>query len=308
MDEATAIRMFVQVVRAESFSEAARRLGLTPSSVSRTIGSLEDALGVRLLNRTTRRLQLTEAGQVYFEHAVRIAGELDQARRAVVELQTVPRGLLRVTAPSAFGRVHVAPLLPEFLRRHPEVEIELLTSDQVVDLVEEGMDVAVRIGALPDSTLVARRLAPVVRVICASPQYLARHGAPASPEALREHQCLTFRFNTAGSLWRPGSNVWRLSDGDTVHEIQVTGRMRANNPDSLVQAALEGLGLVLMPRWLVSDELRAGALETVLEGYQVSPSAIESAIYAVYPSSRHVSPKLRAFIDHLAEHFATETF
>jgi DNA-binding transcriptional LysR family regulator len=308
MDEAAAMRMFVQVVRAESFSAAARRLDLTPSSVSRAVSGLEDELGVRLLNRTTRRLRLTEAGQVYYEHAARIATELDDARRAVSELQAVPRGLLRVSAPLAFGRVHVAPMLPQFLRNHPQVEIEFLTTDQLVDLVEEGIDVAVRIGALPDSTLIARRLTGLTRVVCASPAYLEREGEPRCAEDLASHQCLTFRFNTAGSLWRPGSNVWRLSDEHGVRDVQVSGRLRSNSPHALVGAALEGLGLILMPRWLVFEHLESGVLRSVLDDYHVSPSAIESAIYAVYPSSRHVTPKLRAFVDHLAEHFEDASF
>ena len=303
MDSLTGMRLFEQVVRAESFSEAGRQLGLVPSSVSRQINALEDGLGVRLFNRSTRKLSLTDAGQLYHDRVARILSDIDAANRAVVELDAEPRGTLRINALLVFGRVHVAPLIPEFLARYPDVQIDFTTTDQLVDLVEEGADVAIRIGERKDSSLVARKLAPLRRIICGSPTYLAAHGAPQRPEDLADHNCLTFRLQTAGSLWRPGADVWRLRGQDGVVDVAVSGRLRANGVDVLLEASRAGLGLVLMPIWMVGDDIRGGRLRPVLSQYRVSPTTIDAAIYAVFPASRHLSPKVRVFIDYLAERF-----
>ncbi|MCP5150278.1 MAG: LysR family transcriptional regulator [Ectothiorhodospiraceae bacterium] len=300
------IESFVRVARAGSFSAAAKELGVGVSSVSRQISALEDALGARLLQRTTRRLGLTEAGHRYLDHASRILGEVEEARREILDLEEEPRGLLRVTAPVTFGRVHISPAVAAFLCRHPAVAVELWTTDQVVDLVEEGFDVAVRIGALHDSGLVARRLAPMRRVICASPAYLAAHGTPDDAAALAGHECLTFRFHQSSTVWRQGASVWRIQGPDgAIEEVTVGGRLEANTAETLLDAALAGHGLVLVPVWMVVDELRSGRLVAVLPEHRVSPSAIDSGIYAVYPSRRHVSAKLRAFVDFLVERFET---
>lgn len=301
MESLAPMRHFVATVRGGSFSEAARQLGCTPSAVSRQVGALEADLGVRLFTRTTRRLSLTEAGATLFEQAERILGEIDDMQESVRAVDARPRGLLSVTAPIVYGRLHLAPLLPDFLARYPEVHLNLVLSDSVVDLLENDMDVAVRIAALPDSSLIARRLAPVERVICGSPAYLQRRGMPATPAALTDHDCLPFRFHTAANVWRAGSNVWRLQGEAGVEEIAVSGPFTANNADALVTAALAGLGLILVPTWLVSDHLRDGALVPVLGDYLVSPSELEMAIYAVYPSGRFLSPKTRAFIDFLVQ-------
>lgn len=300
------MRLFVATVRGGSFSEAARQLGCTPSAVSRQVGALEADLGVRLFTRTTRRLNLTEAGTALLEQSERILGEIDAMREAVRAVDASPRGLLRVTAPIVYGRLHLVPLLPEFLERHAEVEVNLVLSDAVVDLLENDIDVAVRIAALPDSTLIARRLASVERVICGSPAYLQQRGIPAAPADLREHACLPFRFHTAANVWRSGSNVWRLEGEDGLEEVSVNGPFTANNADALVIAALAGLGLILVPTWLVSDHLREGALVPVLGDYRVSPSDIETSVYAVYPSGRFLSPKVRAFIDFLVDHLGEQ--
>lgn len=295
------MRLFVATVRGGSFSEAARQLGCTPSAVSRQVGALEADLGVRLFTRTTRRLNLTEAGATFYEQSERILGEIDEMRETVRALDASPRGQLRVTAPIVYGRLHLVPLMPEFLGRHPDVRLNLVLSDSVIDLLENDVDVAVRIAALPDSSLIARRMASVTRIICASPAYLASRGTPATPAELRDHDCLPFRFHTAASVWRAGSNLWRLKGGDGLEEIPVTGPFTANNADALVSAALAGLGLILVPTWLVSDHLRDGTLCPVLSDYRVSPTDIDTAVYAVYPSGRFLSPKVRAFIDFLAE-------
>jgi DNA-binding transcriptional LysR family regulator len=295
------MRLFVATVRGGSFSEAARQLGCTPSAVSRQVGALEADLGVRLFTRTTRRLNLTEAGTTLFEQSARILGEIDDMRESVRAVDARPRGLLSVTAPIVYGRLHLAPLLPAFIDRYPEVRLNLVLSDAVVDLLENDIDAAVRIAALPDSTLIARRLDSVTRVICASPAYLDRRGTPSTPAELSNHDCLPFRFHTAANVWRAGSNLWRLQGNAGVEEISVSGPFTANNADALVTAALAGLGLILVPTWLVADLLRDGRLVPVLADHAVSPSDVETAVYAVYPSGRFLSPKTRAFIDFLVE-------
>ena len=301
MESLAPMRHFVATVRGGSFSEAARQLGCTPSAVSRQVGALEADLGVRLFTRTTRRLSLTEAGTTLFEQSQRILGEIDDMQESVRAVDSRPRGLLSITAPIVYGRLHLAPLLPAFIARYPEVRLNLVLSDSVVDLLENDIDVAVRIAALPDSSLIARRLASVTRIICASPAYLERRGTPATPADLTDHDCLPFRFHTAANVWRAGSNVWRLQGNAGVEEISVAGPFTANNADALVTAALAGLGLILVPTWLVSDHLRDGALRPVLTDFRVSPSDVETAIYAVYPSGRFLSPKIRAFIDFLVD-------
>ena len=225
-------------------------------------------------------------------------------RESVRAVDSRPRGLLGVTAPIVYGRLHLAPLLPAFLARYPEVSLNLVLSDSVVDLLENDIDVAVRIAALPDSSLIARRLASVTRVICASPTYLERRDTPRLAADLQEHDCLPFRFHTAANVWRAGSNVWRLQGDGGVEEVAVDGPFTANNADALVTGAIAGLGLIQVPTWLVSDHLRDGTLTPVLTDYAVSPSEVETAVYAVYPSGRFLSPKVRAFIDFLVNALA----
>lgn len=304
MDTIETMRLFVHAARSENFSQTGRQLGLAPSSVSRQIGALEDALGVRLLNRTTRKVHLTEAGSLYLERAARILADVDETNRAITELDSAPQGTLRVTAPVVFGQEHIAPVLPGFLHTYPQVHVELFASDQLVDLVQDGFDVGIRVGALEHSSLAARKLAPMCRVICASPQYLDLHGEPQAPKDLSHHNCLIFRFFAATSLWRAGARSWVLQDeGGQQSEVMVKGTLQANNAGVLVEAALQGLGLVLLPDWMVGGHLATGRLRPVLTRYRVSPSAIESAIYAVFPTRRHLSPKVRVFVDFLAAHF-----
>ncbi|MCB1740836.1 MAG: LysR family transcriptional regulator [Gammaproteobacteria bacterium] len=302
MESLQSMHLFVRVVRAGSFSAAGRDLGLAPSSISRQVNALEDELGVRLLNRTTRALNLTQAGMVYFERASQILDDVEAAHREVSELDAKPRGTLRITAPVTFGRLHVATALPGFLALNPELQVEFTASDQVVDLIEEGVDVAIRIAPLKDSSLVARRLAPMHRVICASPDYLRIHGVPRTPQDLAEHQCLVFRSQSSSNLWRPGGGSWMLKSAEESVEMQVQGRFVSNNADVLVEAARQGLGLVHMPNWLVADDVRCGRLQQVLPEYQVGPDDRNVAIYAVYPSRRHLSAKIRAFVDYMSEH------
>lgn len=296
METGAAMRLFVAVVDAGSFSEAGRRLGLAPSSVSRGVSSLEDKLGVRLLDRTTRRLALTEAGRLYHESASRVLADMEAANQAVSRFEAAPRGTLRLNTGVVFGRLHIAPALPEFLRRYPEIIIDLTLTDNYVDLVEEGADLAIRIGELRDSALIARKLAPNRRIICASPAYFEAHGRPEKPTDLCQHNCLAYKYQAGGKL------AWRLRapDGED-HTLAVEGNLYVNNADALHAAALEGLGIVILPSWVVGPDIQAGKLCNAFPGWQVTPTAMDTAIYAVYPHNRHLSPRVRAFIDYLVE-------
>jgi len=284
---------FARVAETGSFSEAARRLRSSKSVVSRQIAALESELGVRLLHRSTRALTLTEAGRGYFDQLVRILADIDEANLSVSHLQAAPRGRLRVNAAMSFGIRHLAPAIPDFLARCPEVKIDLTLNDRFVDLVDEGYDMAVRIGHLIESSLVARRLAPLRRVVCASPAYLAARGVPATPDDLAGHECLRYSNIPVGDEW-----TFTAPDG-RARSAEVTGRLRVNNGDALRIAALEGLGLACLPTFIVGEDLRAGTLVPVLEG-----AAHQSGgVFAVYPHARHLSPKVRAFIDFLVERF-----
>jgi DNA-binding transcriptional LysR family regulator len=304
MDDLGNMRVFLAVARLGSFSEAGRQLDLAPSSISRQISQLEDSLGVRLFTRTTRSLTLTGAGEMWAERAARILLELEEAREAVRDFDAAPKGVVRVSAPIAFGRLHAAPAIIDFLQSYPDISVEYGLTDRNVDLIEEGMDVALRIGRLPDSSLIARRLAPMARVICASPRYLERRGVPTSPADLANHDCLTFRLYDAGSIWRPGADLWSLHGPDGVFELPVKGPLKASSAEVLVRAALADLGLILVLDWLVEPFMRTGELVHVLGDYRIADDMGDGAIYAVYPSGRYVPAKVRVFIDYMAAHFA----
>ncbi|HKN27373.1 MAG TPA: LysR family transcriptional regulator [Roseiarcus sp.] len=298
MDRFAALEAFVRVAEAQSFSEAARRLRVTKSVVSRYVGALEAELGVRLLHRTTRSLSLTEAGRGYFERAARILSDVEDADRAVSQLRAAPRGRLRVSAPMSFGFLHLAPALIDFLARFPEVTVDVAMNDRFVDLVDEGFDVAVRIGAMEDSSLVARKLAPARLAICASPAYLAARGAPQTPEDLKAHECLTNSNLALSREWRfmaPDGSLW---------PVAVNGRLSANNGDALRVCALGGLGLANIPTFIVGADLQSGALVTVLDKF----ISQDMTISAVYPHSRHLSPTVRAFVDFLVDRFGPRPY
>ena len=298
MDRLAAIEAFVKVAETQSFSEAARRLRSSKSVVSRQIAALETELGARLFHRTTRSMTLTEAGRGYFERTSRILADIEQANLSVSRLQSAPRGQLRVNAPMSFGMLHLAPALPDFLLRWPDVQADITMNDRFVDLVDEGFDVAVRIGNLADSGLVARRLAPIRRVICASPAYLGTRGVPASPDELKAHDCLCYSNRALSREWR-----FVAQDGRP-WPIEVHGRLTANNGDTLKVAALKGLGFVDLPTFLVGDDLLAGKLVAVLDEFV----AQDMTLNAVYPHSRLLSPKVRAFVDFLAERFGPRPY
>ena len=302
MDNVKAMRLFLTVVQTGSLSGAGRQSGLSPASVSRQITALEDDLGVRLLNRTSRRLSLTEAGQFYLEHAERLLQDIDELRDAVSQMAVKPRGTLRIQSRISLGTQHVAPLIPTFLALYPDLKIDLWLTDNDLDLTEHGIDLAIRTGNLSDSTLIGRRLASSPRVICASPEYWAEHGKPATPEALMDHNCLTYRFEfgTAAALWQ-----FRINTGQSIN-IQVAGNFQTNNGEALRVATLSGLGVAMLPAWSVKDHLKAGSLERVLSDYETTVSDLDFGIYAVYLSRRNLSAKTRLFVDHLVTEFSKQ--
>jgi len=286
------LRVFVAVMRRGSFSAVARDRGVAPSSVSRAIESLERRLGTRLLQRTTRRLAPTEAGAAYFERIEALIDDLERASTAVADLAAGPRGTLRVTASVSFGLTWIAPMLAAFLDAHPELQLEMVYTDAVVDLAAERIDVAVRHGPLADSTLVARRLRPVTYVLCASPAYLRRHGTPSSPDDLAAHRCLG--FSTAAARAR-----WRFQPRAGGAEATVQPRTVMNNGIALERCALDGGGVVLLSDWLVAAALRSGALVRLLPEHDATPTEFEPALWIVYPSRHYVPRKVELFVDFL---------
>lgn len=295
MDPVGGMALFVAVVENHSFRGAADQVGMTPSAVSKQISRLEDRLGARLLNRTTRRLGLTEVGAVYFEHARRILEDIEEAERAVSESLAVPRGLLRLSVPLSFGRVKIAPLLSDFLQRYPEVRMSVYSHDREVDLIAEGYDLAIRVGSLQDSSMIARRLTVNRRWVCGAPSYFERYTPPETPEDLTRHNCL---INLAYSPQRS----WWFKDQDQYYQVPVTGSLEYDNPLALREAALRGLGLVLLPSYIVQGDLAEGRLVRVLRDF----ISEEADVFLIYPSSRHVTPKVRVFVDFLLDAFRDE--
>jgi DNA-binding transcriptional LysR family regulator len=288
------LEAFIAVVEAGSFTAAAERLDIAKSAVSRRVTALEERLGVQLLRRTTRRLNLTETGRSFYEHSARILADLDEAEAAVLQQHGELRGSLRVALPLSFGARHMYRPIAEFSRRHPRVSFDLDLNDRRIDLIAEGVDVAVRIGRLSDSTLIARRLFEARTVVCASPDYLQRRGMPQTPDDLADHDCLVY-----ANL--PDPTKWVCTGEDGVrHPIDVTERMTASSGDFLCECAMEGLGLVLQPTFIAGEAISRGELQPVLTDYQwpVTPA------YAIYPPTRHLSYRVREFIDFLAEYFA----
>ena len=288
-----ALAVFASVVQEKGFTAAARRLAMSKSAVSKLVAQLEDQTGVRLLQRTTRRLSLTDAGAALYEHCTRIVSEADQAILAINQLQAQPRGLLRVSAPLAFGARHLGVALAQFGGRYPDVQLNIELSDRFVDLIDEGFDVAVRIARLPDSTMFARKLCAMPTIALAAPAYLAVHDVPEHPRALTHHNCLLYSYAAAG-------DAWPFRDNGQDIAVHVRGSLRTNNGDVMLAAAKAGLGIAVLPAFIADADLSCGALVEVLGAYR----AQASAVYAVYPHNRHLSTKVRAFVDFLAAHFA----
>lgn len=297
MDTIDGMRTFVAVVSEGSFSRAAERLELSPQLVSKYVSQLEARLGVRLMNRSTRRLSLTEAGRAYVDRCRQILADLADMESAVGDMSAKARGELRINAPMSFGVTHLSPAIAAYQQQQPDVTVDLSLNDRVVDVVSEGYDIGIRIAQLEPSTLVARKLAPVHLAVCASPDYLTRAGVPQTPEDLSMHECLRYAY------WAE-QDQWLFSrDGET-QKIRVKGSFSANNGDALRLAALAGRGLVLQPTFIVADDLRAGRLQQVLGDYALR----ELGLYAVYAHRQYLSAKVRTFIDFLVDYFGSPPY
>ena len=297
MDRLGEMEVFAAVAEEGSFTVAARQLGISTSAASKHVIALEERLGARLLNRTTRRLSLTEAGRDFREWCERIAADVAEAEQSVASLQAEPRGVLRVNAPMSFGQLHLGPVLSDFLVQYPRVHVDMTMTDRRSDIVEEGFDLAIRIGTLTDSSLVARRLAESRRVVCAAPSYLAAHGTPKTPHDLADHNCL-------GHASLPGAEEWTFVGPDGELSVRATGSLTVNNGDMLRLAALAGSGLALLPTFIVGSDIADGRLRAVLRDYELPPHPIS----AVYAAGRPVAAKVRAFIDHLVACFGAAPY
>lgn len=293
MDKLEAMQSFVRVVSAGSYTEAARQLGRTRSAVSKAVMALEHLLGVRLLDRTTRKVRPTEAGLAYYERSAAVLAQIEESEIQIAGLHDAPRGVLRINGPMSFGTAYLAGAVADFLGTHPEVKVELLLNDRFIDPLEEGVDVTVRIGELADSSLIARRIASTRRVLVAAPAYLARHGTPGAPEELSRHRCLVYGQMAARQRWH------LQRDGETI-AVPVTSALCANNGEVLRDAACKGLGIALLPTVIAGEAMKAGRLATVLGRY--SPPALP--IHALYAPNRYLAAKTRLFIDFIADRFA----
>lgn len=287
------IEVFVHVVQSGSFTSAARELGISKSYVSKQVRALEERLGARLLHRTTRTLAPTDAGQAFADRCTALLEELDDAERAVAALQDSPRGTLRVTAPVSFGLSYVAPVLAEYLAEHDDLEALVDYSDRKVDLVDEGFDLAIRVGRMQDSSLIARRLAPVDALLVSSPGYVETHGMPTHPDDLRDHSCLVYSL-----LETPTSWTLFPRDGGEPARVRVTARVVSNNGEALLQAARNGVGIAALPDFMVYEDIAAGRLVNVFPGWSTME---HGGCWAVYPHSRHLAAKVRMFVDRLAD-------
>lgn len=285
---------FSQLARCGSLTAAARELGISAAAVSKRLIQMESRLGAPLLHRTTRRIGLTHEGEVYLEHARRILAEIDDMERLVGGASAAPRGLLRVNATLGFGRSHIAPLVGTFARLHPQVQVQLQLTVNPPPLTDDGWDVCVRFGEPPDARVIARRMAPNRRLLCAAPSYLAAHGIPRTPQDLAHHNCIGIRQGDEGY------GVWRLTQGKRTAAIKVRGSLSTNDGEIAVNWALAGHGIVLRAEWDIARYLRSGRLRQVLDGYE-TPGA---DIHLVYPQRHQLSARVRAFADHLGGHFS----
>lgn len=295
MDRLRAFEVFAAVVGRGSFTRAADALDTSPANVTRYINELEAHLGTRLLNRSSRKLSLTESGEALYERSKSILEEVADAEALASSATLQPRGRLRINAPVSFGIRHLAPLWPRFMQSYPEVELDIALSDRVVDIVEEGYDLAIRISRTGPATHAARKLATSCNILCAAPDYLKKHGRPAVPADLAGHSCLGYTYAAT-------ANEWHFTDNEgRPHAVKVNYIMHANNGDTAREAAVAGLGIIWQPAFLVGEDLREGRLVPLLPGYRMP----EIDVLAVYPSRRHLSAKVRVMVDFLVEAFKT---
>ncbi len=296
MDKLLSMQVFVKVVEQGSFARAAERLEISTSAASRHVNELEAALGTRLLHRTTRRLSLTESGQAYFERCVQLLADIEETERLVSSTATHPTGTIKLTCSITFGVRRLAPAIGAFQSQYPAVRFDCSLSDRFIDLVEEGLDLAIRIGNLGATNMVARKIGEARLIVCAAPSYLKKHGTPQHPEDLTAHNCFTYEYVASKNLWR-----FKAKDGTEIN-AHIGGSVHANNGEMLSSIAAEGVGIVIEPDFIVGPLIESGRLVPILQDFD----APRSGIYAVYPSRRHLSGKVRAFVDFLAAHFAGE--
>ncbi len=301
LENLVGMAIFARVAEARSFSAAARRLGISKSAVSKHVARLERELQARLLNRTTRTLSLTDVGTTFYQHCARVVQEAEAAEVAVSRLGSAPSGVLKVTAPAAFGRMHVASAVPEFLARYPDIRLEMDLIDRGADLAEEGIDVAIHLfGELAPNT-VARKLAPIRWVVCASPQYLKKYGTPQSLDALASYNCLFYSFRSMHSDWK-----FRAPDGSIV-SVRVGGNFIATNSLAIREVVLRDVGIAMSPTFVVGDDLRAGTLKALFTDFEAL-GTFGSHINAVYLPNRYLSPKVRAFVDFFVDRFGPQPY
>ncbi|MEM7595494.1 MAG: LysR family transcriptional regulator [Cyanobacteria bacterium P01_A01_bin.83] len=300
MDRLTAMEAFAKVVETGSFSEASRQLGLAVSSVTRQVNSLEKMLHTQLTNRSTRSITLTPQGRRYYEKVVQILQDVEAANLSVAEQDEIPRGSLRVSLPVAFGRLYIAPLIQDFLKQYPEMKLNLTLSDTLANPVEEELDLVIRFGNLDRSgaSWLVRKIASYTRKVGASPLYLEQNGTPKHPHDLVDHNCLCFSYST-------GFEIWRFKRDQEVCEVRVNGSLVANNSEVLRQACLDGTGLILMPTWLIGEDIQEGKLKAVLNDFEFHPHEdMDTGIYALYLSNRRHSLRVKTFIDFLVRHLS----
>ncbi len=292
MDKLISMRVFARVAKLGSFSAAAEDLDISKAMASKHITALENTLGVRLLNRTTRKISLTEVGAAYRERVKLILAEIEETELSVSHLNTEPRGTLKMMAPPSFGAFHLSRAAADFMDEYPDINVELILSDREADLAEEGLDLSFHLGELSDSSLIARKIASARMVVCASPEYLEKHGVPATPEDLVDHTCLLFtaRFPV---------NEWSFKRGEESLSIKVSGCMKSNVAEALRVGAIKGLGLIQHPTYMVGEDIKLGRLQVVLEEFE----SAERPIYLMYLHRQHLSAKVRTFVDYLQKRF-----
>jgi len=295
------LKLFIEVMHKRSFTEIAKARGIAPSSVSRTITTLESDIGIRLFQRTTRKVMPTEAGMLYFERISLVLDELAAAQQIAADLSNTPKGKLRVTAPTVFGEMHIVPLLPELANQYPDLHIELDLNDAYIDLVEERVDIAIRIGSLQNSSYIARKLADMAFYITASQAYIDKYDKPEIPDQLKEHNCLLFP--------RAGHNLnWTFKNADqSTIEVPIQGKYLITNSNAIRQCTLAGMGISLLPDWLIKQDIVSGHLIKLFNKYDVTATDYEGSVWLVYPSREYLPLKVRAFNDFLFERFTQKT-
>ncbi len=288
----SAIPIFTAVVKSGSFSKAADNLGISKSAVSKRISGLESQLGVKLLHRSTRKLSLTEAGKNYFEHASQALHFAQKAENAATKLQQAPKGILRISSPMSFGHLHIAPLIPRFLKQYPQIEIQMDMNDVWSNVIAEGFDIALRAGDSPDSSLITRKVTSLNSVLCASTEYLAQHKAPKKPQELVNHNCILYTYHTVVNEW-----VFMKNDGEEI--IRVSGNFQVNNSEALRESLVNGLGIGRLPTFIAGNDIQNGKLIPVLDNYTMP----HKSLYAVFPERQYMPEKVRVFINFLVENF-----